>query len=112
MTDQKALEYLDAFPQAPKMDLTTLYPGAGEEALDLLSRILVFNPYFRITVDEALAHPFFRKVRKPEKEVQSETEIIIEFERDHLDKKKLRQLFLEEIEYFKQRRDSGVAFGS
>jgi serine/threonine protein kinase len=52
-----------------------LYPGAGDEALDLLGRILVFNPYFRITVDEALAHPFFKKVRKAEKEVNSDVQI-------------------------------------
>jgi mitogen-activated protein kinase 15 len=52
--------------------LSTLYPGAGEEALDLLGRILIFNPYFRISVEEALNHPFFKKVRKPEKEIGSD----------------------------------------
>jgi hypothetical protein len=29
VTDAKALEYLDAFPHKPRMDLNTLYPGAG-----------------------------------------------------------------------------------
>jgi len=80
-----------------------LYPGAGEEAIDLLGRVLIFNPYFRITIDEALAHPFFKKVRKTEKEVNSDKEIQIEFEKEHLDKKKLRQLFLEEISLFKSK---------
>lgn len=69
----------------------------------MLQRILIFNPYFRITIDEALAHPFFKKVRKPEKEVNSDKEVQIDFEKDHLDKKKLRQLFLEEIQYFKSK---------
>lgn len=78
-----------------------LYPGAGEEAIDLLNRILIFNPFFRITIEDALAHPFFKKVRKPEKEVFAEKEIKIEFEKEHLDKQKLRQLFIEEINYFK-----------
>ena len=95
---------MEAFPARQRTDLHTLYPGAGDEAIDLLSRILVFNPYFRITVDEALVHPFFKKVRKPEKEVNSEVQIQIEFEKDHLDRKKLRQLFLEEINYFKAKR--------
>lgn len=72
VTDAKAQEYLEAFPPKDKTDLTTLYPGAGEEALDLLGRTLVFNPYFRISVDEALLHPFFKKVKKSEKEVASE----------------------------------------
>ncbi len=70
--------------------MSTLYPGAGEEAIDLLSRILIFNPYFRISVDEALSHGFFKKVRKTEKEVSSEVSIEIEFEKEHLDRKKLR----------------------
>lgn len=81
---------MDAFPQRTKTDLLKLYPGAGDEAIDLLGRILIFNPYFRISVDEALAHPFFKKVRKTEKEVKADKEIQIEFEKEHLDKKKLR----------------------
>lgn len=104
VTDAKALEYLEAFPTRGKTDLNKLYPGAGDEAIDFLNRILVFNPYFRISVDEALAHPFFKKVRKSEKEVNSEKEIQIEFEKDNLDKKKLRSLFMEEIEYFKEKK--------
>jgi len=55
--------------------LNKLYPGAGEEALDLLSKILVFNPYFRLSVEDALAHPFFKKIRKTEKEINAEKEI-------------------------------------
>lgn len=90
VTDAKALEYLDAFPKTQRGDLSIIYPGAGVEAIDLLNRIIVFNPYFRISVNEALNHPFFKKIKKPEKEVVSETEIEIEFEKEHLDKKKLR----------------------
>jgi mitogen-activated protein kinase 1/3 len=81
-----------------------LYPGAGEDAVNLLSAVLIFNPYFRITVDEALAHPFFKKIRKAEKEVTADHEINIEFEKENLDKKKLRSLFLEEIAYYKEKK--------
>lgn len=90
VTDAKAIEYLDAFPKKQRIDLTKLYPGAGEDAIDLLNKILVFNPYFRVSVDDALSHPFFKKVKKPEKEVYADKEIQIEFEKEHLDKKKLR----------------------
>ena len=62
--------------------MNKLYPGAGDEAIDFLNRILVFNPYFRISVDESLSHPFFKKVRKLEKEVKSSTSITIEFEKE------------------------------
>lgn len=45
-----------------------MYPGATEEALDFLQKTLVFNPYFRITLEECFSHPFFAKVRKEDKE--------------------------------------------
>lgn len=66
---------MEAFPPRGRSDISKVYPGAGEEAIDFLNRILVFNPYFRISVEEALSHPFFKKVRKPEKEVASGKEI-------------------------------------
>ena len=59
-----------------------MYPGAGEDAIDLLNKMLVFNPYFRVSVDEALAHPFFKKVKKQEREVTAEKDIEIEFEKE------------------------------
>jgi hypothetical protein len=50
---------LNAFPKNHKEDLSKKYPGAGNQAIDLLNKMLLFNPYFRITIDEALDHPFF-----------------------------------------------------
>ena len=104
MTDAKAMDYLDAFPANERKDMSKIYPGAGEEAIDLLNRMLVFNPYFRISVDEALNHPFFKKVKKAEKEISSEKTVQIEFEKEHLDRKRLRQHFMEEINHFKAKR--------
>jgi mitogen-activated protein kinase 1/3 len=63
--------------------------------------MLNFNPYFRITIEECLEHPFFKKVRKPTKEVTVENEVRIDFEKENLDKKKLRNLFLEEVSHWK-----------
>jgi mitogen-activated protein kinase len=81
--------------------LKVVYPGAGEEAIDLLNKILVFNPYFRVNLDECLEHPFFKKIRKAEKEMISPETIKFDWEKEHLDKKKLREHFVEEIMYFK-----------
>lgn len=83
-----------------------MYPGAGEEAIDLLNRILVFNPYFRMSIEECLEHPFFKKVRKPEKEVTATEPIKFDWEKEHLDKKRLREHFVEEILFFKNLRQN------
>jgi serine/threonine protein kinase len=56
-----------------KADLKGKYPAADEESLDFLNKILVFNPYFRISVEDCLAHPLFSKIRTASKEqVQAE----------------------------------------
>lgn len=108
VTDSKAIQYLGAFKHLKKIDFSKKYPGAGEVAIDLLQKMLLFNPYFRITIDGALAHPFFDKVRKLEKQIESKVKITIEFDsgKEILDKKRLRELFLEEIKSFKSRPES------
>ena len=102
ITDQKAIEYLDAFPEYPRLDFREFYKGGGDDAMDLLSCFLQFNPYFRIKIDEALEHPFLADVRKPEIEKYSEEQIDFEFEKEMLDRDRLRELFVEEILYFKK----------
>jgi mitogen-activated protein kinase 1/3 len=106
VTDQKAIEYLEAFPDNPRIEFKELYKGGGADALDLLDKFLQFNPYFRICIDDALAHEFFTEVRKKEFEKSAEETIDFEFEKEMLDKDRLRELFLEEIVYFKKLRDS------
>ena len=63
--------------------------------------MLQFNPYLRTNVDDALAHPFFTKVKKPHKEKLSESQITLDFENETLDRDRLRQLFVETILGFK-----------
>jgi serine/threonine protein kinase len=65
VTDQKASEYLDSFPPTAKADLSLKYPGAPNTAIDFLDKILVFNPYFRMSLTDALSHPLFDNVRRP-----------------------------------------------
>jgi serine/threonine protein kinase len=74
--------------------LTSKYPGASSEALDFLSRVLVFNPYFRISLQECLDHPLFSQVRNIEKEKIQTSTILLEFEKEELNRDKLRQLIL------------------
>eukprot|EP01018_Ginkgo_biloba_P022365 Gb_14631 [translate_table: standard] len=51
--------YIKTFPVTPPTCLQQLYPHANPAAIDLLEKMLVFNPCKRITVPEALEHPYF-----------------------------------------------------
>jgi mitogen-activated protein kinase 1/3 len=46
-----------------------LYPSADPRALDLLDKMLTFNPNKRIGIEEALAHPYMEQYYDPNDEV-------------------------------------------
>jgi len=60
--------------------------------------MLQINPFFRISVEDALDHPMFAKIRKPKKELSAESTVTIDFEGLDLDKDKLRQLLLQVVQ--------------
>jgi len=52
-------------------DLRRCFPGSEAHEIDLLHKMLQFTCSRRITIDAALAHPFFESIRKPEIEVEA-----------------------------------------
>lgn len=50
--------------------------ASSNTALDLLSRMLTFNPIKRISVEEALAHPYLEQYYDPTDEVRADAAII------------------------------------
>ena len=101
---KRGLDYLATFPQKERTDFKTIYKGAPDDAIDLLTKIMAFNPYFRPSVDEILAHPFFASVRDPSLEKNADNEIIVECEEalkgDGLKQKDIIELFKKEIELY------------
>jgi mitogen-activated protein kinase 15 len=51
--------------------LAEFIPNASKEATDLVLKLLRFNPKKRITVEEALKHPYFSKFHNPHDEPES-----------------------------------------
>uniref|UniRef100_A0A8C9SEY6 Mitogen-activated protein kinase n=1 Tax=Scleropages formosus TaxID=113540 RepID=A0A8C9SEY6_SCLFO len=69
-------------------------------ALSLLDRMLTFNPYKRITVEEALAHPYLEQYYDPTDEPVAEEPFTFDMELDDLPKERLKELIYEETARF------------
>lgn len=81
------------------------FPNADPLALDLLQRLLAFDPKDRPTAEQALAHPYFKGLAKVEREpsCQPITKMEFEFERRRVTKEDIRELIFREIlEYHPQ----------
>mmetsp|Transcript_15956 Transcript_15956/g.15894 ORF Transcript_15956/g.15894 Transcript_15956/m.15894 type:complete len:167 (-) Transcript_15956:27-527(-) len=101
ISDQTALNYVRSFPVTDPVDLRELYPGSTSEELNLLLRLLTFSPIKRITLDQALDHPYFRDIRHPELESLASVPADFIFDREEeLDLQRLRVLFRSEVQRY------------
>lgn len=64
----KARKYLRNLPRKTAKNLRKVFPNVNPSALDLLSKMLIFNPEKRISVEQALEHPFMESMHDPEDE--------------------------------------------
>jgi len=83
----------------PPKDLDAMFADSNPMAVDLLRRMLVFDPKKRITVDEALEHPYLDQFRMPDDEPTTESVSYFDFsfEREVLDMQLLKDMIYEEI---------------
>jgi len=90
ITNEQALKYVKTkMGNMKKVPWTETFPKASEDAIDLLSKMLNFHPEKRISVEEALQHPYLAKVRIEEYEKIAEKKLDMEFENMHLTKENL-----------------------
>ncbi|WAR03888.1 MK07-like protein [Mya arenaria] len=81
-----------------------LYPKASKKAINLLGRMLVLNPQKRITVEQALVHPFLNKYHDPDDEPICIPTFNFDFEREDLSLSQLREVIHKEtMDYYEPR---------
>lgn len=97
----RAQEYVRNLPFMPKKSFLTLFPNANPDALDLLDKMLAFDPSSRISVEQALEHPYLHIWHDASDEPDCPTTFNFDFEVvDEVPE--MRGLILDEVYRFRQ----------
>uniref|UniRef100_A0A8C6IYY3 Mitogen-activated protein kinase n=1 Tax=Melopsittacus undulatus TaxID=13146 RepID=A0A8C6IYY3_MELUD len=102
---ERVRAYVQSLPPRPAVPWEELFGDADAEALALLGGMLRFDPRERVSVVEALAHPFLAKYHDPDDEPECVPAFDFAFERQALTKEEIKAAIVAEIEDFHARRD-------
>lgn len=91
----RAREYIRSLPFKKRASFAAMLPNTNPFAIDLLEKMLTFNPTKRITVEAALQHPYLEPYHDPEDEPTAPPipEGFFDFDRrkDELSKEQLKR---------------------
>ena len=97
---KEAKEFFLKLVKRTKLTWSSLFPNANPIALDLLEKMLTFNPTKRYTVDQCLSHPYFEGLHDPEQEPITTTPFDWTFDAVELTKENLQSMIYDESLYF------------
>lgn len=83
-------------PKRTKQLFASLFPKANPVALDLLSKLLVFNPNKRYTVEQCIAHPYFEGLHNPDEEPLANNPFDWSFDDIELKKENIQSMIYDE----------------
>jgi serine/threonine protein kinase len=97
VTNSMAKRAIKELPQREKKSFSDMFPNSNAQAVDLLERMLVFDPRERCTVAEALAHPYFKALHDANEEPECKVKFSIPIERQFRDGEIPKEILQQEI---------------
>jgi len=99
VTSERAKKFMTTLPEKPPVALEDFIPAQRDqkEALDLLIKMLGFNPDKRITIEKSLEHPFLASLHNPDDEPVANFTFSFEFENEELSRERVQELIWDEI---------------
>ena len=101
---KERIKDISKFHAFEKMEKDKLFPNVkNEEAINLMERLLCINPHDRISLKEAIDHPYFDVIKeyKYEDNIDSNKIFINEYENEIKEMEKRNAFFNEQIEFYK-----------
>eukprot|EP00727_Mastigamoeba_balamuthi_P012338 m51a1_g7727 putative mitogen-activated protein kinase (411) ;mRNA; f:154916-157005 len=68
LDNAKAKQFVRQLPQSTRVPFSKIFPRANPLAVDLLEKMLQFDPAKRCTIEEALDHPYIASLHDPNDE--------------------------------------------
>jgi mitogen-activated protein kinase 1/3 len=100
ISDPQARKFITDLPKTNKIPFNQIFPKANPLAIDLLEKMLCFNPKFRINIEECLNHPYFKEIRDKNLETTALHNFDWSFDKIELNKPNLQKLIYEQSLYF------------
>lgn len=96
----KARAYIRALPQTEKLTMKKRFPDADPQALDLMEQMMCFDPRKRITVVEALKHPWLAQLHDEAQEQAAPGPFEFDFVDEELTEQAVRELVYAESKWY------------
>ncbi|GMY10683.1 mitogen-activated protein kinase 3 [Fagus crenata] len=91
-----ARRYIRQLPSHPRQPLATVFQHINPLAIDLIEKMFIFDPTKRITVEEALAHPYLARLHDVADEPVCPEPFSFEFEQQPLGVEQMKDMIYQE----------------
>jgi mitogen-activated protein kinase 1/3 len=97
---ERAREYIEMLPDFVPVPFEQLFPTSPPEEIDFLRNLLMWNPVERLSVGQALQHPYLCEIFDPTEAADALPMEPFEFEGQDLEIEDLKRLLWEEVRAF------------
>ncbi|GAU14624.1 hypothetical protein TSUD_96880 [Trifolium subterraneum] len=96
LRSDNAKKYVKQLPHVDKQPFAQRFPDISPLAIDLAEKMLVFDPSKRITVEEALNHPYMSSLHEINEEPVCPSPFVFDFEQATLNEEDIKELIWKE----------------